>query len=436
MIRSVAFLLLILVLPGSALALGLGKLELKSRLNEPFEAHIPLLSVTADELDSLKVNLAGLEEFRRAGLERPFELTKLKFQLKESANKDYILITSQDSIREPFLNFLVEINWNRGRLLREYTTLLDPPTYAPIVQPEPSAPPAQSIPVVPKQSSSPAPAPAQTYEPRPSGTLDSLNPPPKFIDQSGHDVVYNLDYKQSITPGTTSAPQPQSYQPVYTGGDHTTVRGDTLWELASQMRPDSTVSIQQTMLAMYRANPDAFVDNNINNLKTGQVLSSPELSDIRTLSKSDAIAQVQEHNNLWQGFKQAMADSVAERPDSAGVSLPVEDDSASQMSESATVEDEPELELVGSSDSSSGVGQGIGETGSDSAVMSDDMVLAEESLIALESENKELKEKLIEAESIIDDLNRLIVLKEDEIAALRDQLAPGMEPGMERRICR
>lgn len=414
MIRSIALTLSILALPCTSLALGLGKLDLQSKLNEPFKAKIELLSASADELDSLKVNLAGSEDFERAGVERSFNLTKLKFDIKETRGADYILITSNDLIREPFLNFLIEINWNRGRLLREYTALMDPPTYAPVVATAPT-------PVVTTQS-----------QPKTIPVVKSTETTQKFpkkipvvksspVDTSAPTVYIDESTGLSAAP-TNVQPEPIISSSSYSSGDYTIAKGDTLWSIAGFMRPETSVSIQQTMMALYRNNGHAFEQNNINNLKTGQVLSAPELDEINKISKAEALRQALEHNGSWQGYRETLANDVAERPDSPGVSLPSSDDASGLPTESLE-ESEPELRLVGSDDTSTGVGQGSGDTGSSSAVSNDDVAIAQESLVALESENKELQDKLLEAESIIDDLNRLIVLKEDELSALRQQLS-------------
>ncbi len=438
MIRNLAFVISILLIPGIVHALGLGKLDLRSNLNEPLDARIELLSATADELDSLKIGLAGSEDFKRADIDRSFNLTKLFFEVKEtSKGKDYIRVYSKESIREPFLHFLVEINWNRGRLLREYTVLLDPPTYSPIsrLKENISQPKATLIPQKSVTTSSPVPVRSV-----PGNTIDT---PANYIAQDGHNVIYDLGYQAASSP--TPSPSQKTTPAVnynYTGGDHTTVRGDTLWALASQMRPDNSVSIQQTMLAMLRDNPEAFLNSNINDLKTGQVLTNPDLSDIQSLSKSEAIAQVGEQNSLWESARDMIADNVTERPESSGVSTTSSEatesestDSMAKSIDSAVEETNPELTLVGSGDTEAGVGQGSGEMGSDSAVMTEDLALAQESLVTLESENRELKEKLIQNESIIEDLNRLIVLKEDELSALRAQLSGEMpEQVMEEEL--
>ncbi|MES9849655.1 MAG: hypothetical protein ABW145_14795, partial [Candidatus Thiodiazotropha sp.] len=114
--------------PVGALALGLGEIHPQSALNQAFKADIDLLSVSQEELQDVRVSLASREAFEKAGMERPYLLTGLKFApMLTPAGKPVISISSSDAIREPFLNFLVEVNWPKGRLVREYTVLLDPP---------------------------------------------------------------------------------------------------------------------------------------------------------------------------------------------------------------------------------------------------------------------------------------------------------------------
>ena len=125
--RILAGLFLACLLPTAALALGLGKLQVSSGLNQPFEGRIELIGVTAEDLGSLRVTLADFDAFRRAHIDRPFILSQLRFEVQETdEGPDYIRVYTREPIREPFLNFLVEANWSRGRLFREYTALLDP----------------------------------------------------------------------------------------------------------------------------------------------------------------------------------------------------------------------------------------------------------------------------------------------------------------------
>ncbi len=125
---SLAIAFVLGIAPFGAYALGLGDIHLKSALNQHFSGDINLLSVNADEIQDIKVGLAPRDDYQRAGIDRPYLLTKLRF--KPTALEDgsfAIRITSLEPIREPFLNFLIEVNWPKGKLVREYTVLLDPP---------------------------------------------------------------------------------------------------------------------------------------------------------------------------------------------------------------------------------------------------------------------------------------------------------------------
>ena len=124
-------LVLVLLLSSEVWAIGLGDINLDSALNEPLRAEIDLLSATPEELSSLKVSLASAETFARYGIDRPFYLQELQFNVTTGPGGPVVQVRSRGPIAEPFLTFLVEAEWSAGRLLREYTVLLDPPTYAP-----------------------------------------------------------------------------------------------------------------------------------------------------------------------------------------------------------------------------------------------------------------------------------------------------------------
>jgi len=374
---------MLMLLPGAVMALGLGKLDLDSSLNEPFEARIPLLSASVDELDSLKVGLASPEAFERAGLQFGFGLEQLKFEIQQpESGNDYIRIYSTNAIREPFLNFLLEVNWSQGRLYREYTVLLDPPTY------DPGRKMAEMAPV-------------------PQPTTGSFAPGTAIEDNQ---VTYNLDYD---SPATSRAVR-------YDGGDYGPVgAGDTLWSIASTMRPDSSVSVQQMMLALLRANPEAFINNNINGLKRGRILSMPGSADMAAVSKREAIELAKSQNDLWNDIRAGMADAATARPESAGVSGAAPE---SLTTDETLAGDDAELRLVAPDDSGEGIDEAKTEAGADPETERL-MSLANETISALQLENSELQDRLLESESIIEDLKRLIQLKEDELAALQNQVA-------------
>ena len=133
-------LLCIWMVPAGVQALGLGDIHLQSALNQPFAAEIDLISAAPGELRSLEASLASTETFSRYGLDRPSYLSGLRFSVGRSGDgRDVLRVRSRQPLAEPFVTFLVEANWSRGRLLREYTVLLDPPVFMPEGA-EPSAP--------------------------------------------------------------------------------------------------------------------------------------------------------------------------------------------------------------------------------------------------------------------------------------------------------
>ncbi|MGB5577047.1 MAG: hypothetical protein WBM88_06535, partial [Woeseiaceae bacterium] len=124
-------LVLVLLLSSEVWAIGLGDIRMDSALNQPLRAEISLLSATPEEVAALKVNMASAATFTRYGIDRPFYLQDIEFNVISGANGTVVQLRSRNAIKEPFLTFLVEAIWPGGRLLREYTVLLDPPTYAP-----------------------------------------------------------------------------------------------------------------------------------------------------------------------------------------------------------------------------------------------------------------------------------------------------------------
>ena len=127
------WILLLCLITGEVWALGLGDIRLDSALNEPLRAEIQLLSASPDEMANLIIAIASADTFERFGLDRPLFMRDLEFSVVPSGRTDgnIIRVTSISPVTEPFLTFLVEASWSRGRLLREYTLLLDPPTFAP-----------------------------------------------------------------------------------------------------------------------------------------------------------------------------------------------------------------------------------------------------------------------------------------------------------------
>ena len=339
-------------------ALGLGEIELNSALNQPFNAEVELLSATEAELDELKVGIGSAAAFSKAGIERPMFLNKLKFDVTRKADGTAVVrVTSRDAVREPFLDFLLELSWSKGRLLREYTVLVDPP----VTMPAP-APVAQA----PAQTTAPAAAPSVTR----------------------------------------TAPR----QPVYAApGEYgPTRRNDTLWNIAQQVRPDADVSIEQTMLGLQRANPEAFINNNINNLKAGYVLRVPSREQLTSISRGEATREARGQYESWRG---ARSSSVA--------TAPAENMSTSEVAPaSADLASAPvsSLQLVSPEEAGAG---GAGESAL--ADMQRDLIMANEALEEQRRQGEEMSGRLSMLEEQIVNMQRLIQLKDSELARLQAQ---------------
>ena len=274
----------LLAAPIGAWALGLGDIELRSALNQPFQAEIQLVSATADDLRDLKVVLATREAYASRGLDRADFLSALEFRVaKGQTGRDVVRITSRESITEPFVTMLVEMTWPRGRSLREYTVLLDPP----VLLPGPAVPQA----VQPAQTR-PAESPA-------SGAIDRPAAPPQPARQPPRQPA---PVTSGITPPVTSGTTPPvSRAPAASpGGTYGPVqRAETLWAIAQRFRPQG-VTMNQMLVAVYQANPQAFAGN-MNLLQIGAVLRIPEAVDLQAIGTTAATSEVQRQIDEWQG---------------------------------------------------------------------------------------------------------------------------------------
>lgn len=391
---------LLLVAPAVALALGVGDVQLHSALNQRLDAEIKLLSVDPAEADSIEVSLASYEAFAKVGLERPSSLMFLRFKVEQSPNGEYyIKLTSREAIRDPFLDFLVEVKWRSGRVLREYTLLLDPPVShqeaAPAVAPPVTAPSTVSAPTV---------RAAQAKE------EDEFVPPPSSIPVAP-------GYKApAVAPRATRAPAAPAAPAVAPAPAKSIVYGpvkanETLWSIARKLRPNNNITDQQMMMALLIANPYAFIDNNINRLKKGYVLRIDDLSVLTAMSKAEAAREVSRQTRAWQDYRSAIAAKAAKRK---SVNVGRQARSAAV----GTAKKEPKLELV----SPQGKGEQPGKAANGSGKVQQELMLALESSAAQRKENEELQKRLEGLEKQLKDMQRLLTLKDADLATLQSQL--------------
>jgi pilus assembly protein FimV len=302
-----------LLIPSLSWGLGLGEIHLNSALNEPMNAEIDLIAAAPDELTALRASLAPKDAFTRYGIDRPPFLSTLTFKVGKSKDgRDVLQVRSTDSIPEPFVTFLVEVNWARGRLMREYTVLLDPPVYTPGERASSAAPVA---------AATTAPTPAQTPRvkttplaataaPTDTTSTSAATSPAANPKRSSHSGGAAKRAASASAAASTAAPSPSpesSAAPSSTEtaapvaeGTYRVAQGDTLTKIARSLHASSRGDIDQTMIAMYRANPEAF-GGNINILRRGAVLRVPGGDEIAALNQSEAMSEVHRQMDAWRG---------------------------------------------------------------------------------------------------------------------------------------
>jgi pilus assembly protein FimV len=266
-----------LLSPSLSWALGLGEIHLNSALNEPMNAEIDLIAAAPDELSALRATLASREAFTRYGIDKPAFLSSLTFKVgKGKDGRDVLLVHSTDAIPEPFVTFLVEVNWARGRLMREYTVLLDPPVYTP------------------GEQASSAPAVAAPTTGAPMSTAPTSAPPVR-----------------RAAPAEPSAATANGI--AATANGIRVGQGDTLTKIArgvlsESSAPATQANVDQTMIALYHSNPEAF-GGNINVLRQGAILRVPNADQIAALNQKQAMGEVHRQMDAWRGSEAAGASS-------------------------------------------------------------------------------------------------------------------------------
>jgi pilus assembly protein FimV len=361
------------VLSPYASALGLGEVKLKSSLNQPLEAEVKLLDTRDLTAEQILVTLASPADFERNGVDRLYFYTELQFQVDlDSADGPKVIIRSRNPVREPYLNFLIEARWTAGRLLREYTLLMDLPTF------DEDA----------RSSSVVAPAAAVTTSTR----------------QSAPDVAPRNSATESASPSRKSVVENSA--PI-SSSEYEVRANDTLWEIAMRVRQDSGISVHQSMMALYRANPDAFINGNINKLRRGQVLRVPDTSEMRSIGKSEAVNQ----------FAQATGDS------SYGAQLNASRRSSTSQAESAEVSGRVKLAAPSAGSSA---GQGSGANDGAGRALESELAATLEELDKTKSENTELGSRVKDLEAQIETMERLVAVSNEKLRAL--QVAAGQEP--------
>ncbi|MCP3663010.1 MAG: hypothetical protein GY696_11020 [Gammaproteobacteria bacterium] len=242
-VGAVLGILFLAVFPSVVFSLGLGEITANSYINQQLKAEIKLISLGKNEIDSIKVGLADAVAFEKADLDRPYILSKLRFKVVPGRDGAPIIqVSTQDSVREPYLDFLLKIKWGDSTLMRQYTLLLDP-----------------------------MPTPVQTAR------------------LSQHATATSPATQPSLMAGS------ESYGPVKSS--------ETLWVIADRLRSSSAVGIKQMMMALQRANPDAFQHDNVNFLKQGVTLEIPDEADVLSISSKQAHREFMAQTQAWKEIR-------------------------------------------------------------------------------------------------------------------------------------
>ncbi|MCX7255304.1 MAG: fimbrial protein FimV [Polaromonas sp.] len=325
-------------------ALSLGKITIQSALGEPLRGEIDVTDVNPAEASSLKVGLASAETFRAAGMDYPSSATGLEVKLLRRAdNRPYLRLNSSRAITEPFMDLIVEANWDSGHVTRDYTMLFDPPraiaSSAPLIAPtvpmlsRPSVPVAGPVPTVrptadlassktrdketPEATSSapkPSADPADSAPERSASPADRTDPPAeRAIAPIGRPVP------QPAPAATARAPKPAKTLPDDSSSEQVIVKkGDTANKIAARNKP-ADVSLDQMLVALLKQNPNAFIGGNVNTIKSGAVLDIPKTETVSALSSTEArkiiVAQSKDFNAFRRKLSESVSATAATSPD-------------------------------------------------------------------------------------------------------------------------
>ncbi|RCS29969.1 fimbrial protein FimV [Rhodanobacter denitrificans] len=382
--RSLKLSMLMALALGSsqAMALDLGQIQVKSALGQPLLAEIPLHPANPAELQNLTVQLASSEEFARAGVAGGRTTIPLNFSVTHAGNgQPVIRITSSAPVDDPFLDLLLEVNGKAGKSVREYAILLDPPNATAATA-----------------AAAPAPVPATASRPAAKAPARAAAPAAPVAAAPAKAVPRPRPTPAAPAPTASTAGKGQ-VGPVE--------RGQTLSGIARNVAP-SGIDVQQMMLALQQANPNAFYRNNINALKSGVVLRVPTSAEAQAMTIAAAVAEVRRQNSDWRAGtpgKPAVVANAATRTSDAGA--PAGTPGAGDR-----------LTLVTAKS-----GSGTGAQGGGTAGSHQELLRTKESLASLQQQSADLKARLKDLTDINSKNERLLSLKDSEIAELQAKLA-------------
>jgi pilus assembly protein FimV len=393
-----------LTAPFAALAAGLGRLTVLSTLGAPLNAEIEIVSLQPGEEDSLNARIASADAFREAGIEPSAALRTMRFAMSKRDGRPIIRVTSAQPVNDPFVDLLVELEWPGGRLVREYTVLLDPPEYKTsqtiaAVPERPAALTAQPLPPLAVNPANPEARPQAPVEVRNDGT--PLAPVQDALAAATEKEAGDKPAAERVAATERAAAPVVDTARAAAPGTYEVRRGDTLGAIARAHLPPG-VSLNQMLIAIYRANQDAFLRENINLVRAGRVLNIPSAEAVSGIEVAEANRLVQSHRAEWEDYRSRLAGQ------------PVRVESASgRRAVTGQIEAKPEASAPGATEDQVRLAKADpAKPGASSrAARADDAAARERAL-------GEAQSRVTDLEKNVADLQKLLELKNQQLAEM------------------
>ena len=387
----------------SAEAAGLGRLTVQSALGQPLRAEVEVTSVSPDEAESLKARIASPEAFSRVGLQYKEALSGVRMDVENRGGRYFIKVTSSRPINDPFVDLVVELSWASGTFSREYTFLLDPPTQQNANQANRSG----NAPVAGAATAAAATGAAASG----STAVRTIDPATgRLVNQERGAQGRSQAASQPAEAKQQPAAQAQGGRDASSEGGTVTVgQGETLGMIAARVRPASA-TLDQTIVAIYRTNPTAFIQNNPNLIRQGRTLTIPSEGEIAAIDSTEAGRQLRMAARDFRSYKERMAGTTPEVASGNGsstasgaISAKVDDERGGQAGS------QDRLELSRSEGGKDEQGSAVGARDA-------------EAQVAREAALKEANRRIAELEKNVGALKSMLELKDKSLADLQAQL--------------
>ncbi len=363
-IKKIAIVLFLTAFPISAFAVGLGSVNVTSALGEPLNASIELLSMTPAELSSLQAKIDSEAAYVEQGLTRLAVHDEIKLRISKDAGNNILKLTSNSVIADPVLDLLVVVGWSNGRVSRQYTVLLDPPSYNP--------------------------AATQTQAP----------------------ATNQFDNASIKKTNTDSANQSQSA--ASPAQEHLTKRGDTLYKVARRMQP-AGVDLDKVLVALFEANPEAFDGKNMNRLKVGKILQAPSEDALNAMTDKHANSEIILQTADWNKYRNKLAEAIAQKAAQAS--------DEDMQSSSGKINSAAEDKSASTDASKDVVKLSTADTNEMNADTQAKLTALQEEVSAREKGLKEAEDRTAALEKQIEDMQKLLALKNNAMLNAQQQSA-------------